>query len=534
MRETFKLRMSGRQTNLRTQNMWNLSDLKSLEFWIKTALFFAFLSFFLPFLSYTTADFDLWGYLSFGRLFWGQEHFPFQDVFAYVPTLKPWIYHEWLTGVLFYPLYQTFGAPGLQTIKYGLALVTICLVYLTALNRGANPLAVALFEVITFMQMFGFYYPVRAQVLTFFFFALSLYFLERARLSNRWRALYLLPLIQIPWCNLHGGFLAGLGLNAIYLTGEVFSHRPFWHYLLVFLLSTLATLINPYGVYYWEYLFRAIIMPRPYIVEWNSVLQAYQYGMVRLTWILCLLASIFIALFGIWRSRWREITPSLALVVTFVLALKHFRHFPFFLILLAVYVPVCLNVKSKYLKLHPALKRLWGMKGIKIEVLIFLSILIIINLNFFIVRNPFNLQTPRTSISQETSNLGLYYPVDAVKYIKKQGISGKILTAFRWGEYLIWELYPQCLVAFDGRYETVYPPKVEKEYFEFYYGRSRWRQFIEDYPTDLILLNKRMKVVKLIQNDLGWRMVYSDSSCILFRAYQNENQRTLDKRCTSR
>jgi hypothetical protein len=49
-------------------------------------------------LSGTTADPDLWGYMAFGRFFWETKHFPYQDTFAYVPTLKIWVYHEWLTG----------------------------------------------------------------------------------------------------------------------------------------------------------------------------------------------------------------------------------------------------------------------------------------------------------------------------------------------------------------------------------------------------------------------------------------------------
>ena len=87
-----------------------LQRLKPLLLSLKTAVFLFMIIATLVILGQTTADLDLWGYLAFGRLFWGQPHFPYQDVFAYVPTLHPWVYHEWLTGVLFYPLYQTLGA----------------------------------------------------------------------------------------------------------------------------------------------------------------------------------------------------------------------------------------------------------------------------------------------------------------------------------------------------------------------------------------------------------------------------------------
>jgi hypothetical protein len=51
----------------------------------------------------TVAVPDLWGYMALGRLFGETGRFPYQDIFAYVPTLKIWVYHEWLTGVSFTP-----------------------------------------------------------------------------------------------------------------------------------------------------------------------------------------------------------------------------------------------------------------------------------------------------------------------------------------------------------------------------------------------------------------------------------------------
>jgi len=56
---------------------------------LKAASFLLMITVILYSLSTTTADPDLWGYLAFGRLFWGQGGFPYLDVFAYVPTLKP-------------------------------------------------------------------------------------------------------------------------------------------------------------------------------------------------------------------------------------------------------------------------------------------------------------------------------------------------------------------------------------------------------------------------------------------------------------
>ena len=284
----------------------------------KAAAFLSLVTAILYFLSTTTADPDLWGYLAFGRLFWGQGQFPYLDVFAYVPTLKPWIYHEWLTGVLFYPLYRTLGAPGLQVLKYALGLATVGMVYLTARRRGADLLPTALFVGFAVLLMSIGYSAVRAQVFTYFFFALFLYLLETARLSGNHRWLWLLVPIQIGWCNLHGGFLAGLGLVFIYAVGEALSRRPFRPYLGWFLLAGLATLINPYGLQYWSYLTQAVTMPRPEITEWVSIWEGYRRGFLGSLDFFSFLNLVAVTFFLAWWARCREITPALVLPVHFL------------------------------------------------------------------------------------------------------------------------------------------------------------------------------------------------------------------------
>jgi hypothetical protein len=77
---------------------------------------------------------------------------------------------------------------------------------------------------------------------------------------------------------MHGGVQAYFGIIAIYTVGEALSRRPWWPYLLLFLLSALSTLINPYGVDYWTYLFQAVTLTRASITEWVSVFDAYRYG----------------------------------------------------------------------------------------------------------------------------------------------------------------------------------------------------------------------------------------------------------------
>lgn len=353
---------------------------------------------------------------------------------------------------LFYPIYRTLGAAGLQFLKFALGLLTVWFVYLTARRRGADFWSSLLG--LWFVQVFlgtG-YSPVRAQLFTYFFFALSLFVLESARLSGRWRSLIILVLIQVFWCNFHGGFLAGLGLLTLYGLGEAISRRPFWPYLVTLLAATLVTLVNPYGLEYWVYLFRAVSMPRPEITEWASLIKAWQMGFPKGSLIYFVSLAGFIGLL-IWWVRWREITPALVLAVTLYMGLKHLRHQVFFLLAAGAYLPVLFEAYGKKVMSSPPLVSWRSRLGQLVPAALAICFIIIYGYKFS-GKAPLLLELPARPI--QNIQEGIHYPVGAVEFLKENHLSGKILNEFNWGEYLIWVLYPSCQVAMGGRYETIY------------------------------------------------------------------------------
>ncbi len=476
-------------------------------------------------LSRTVADPDLWGYLAFGRLFWESGRFPYHDIFAYVPTRSLWVYHEWLTGVVFYPVYQALGAPGLQGLKFALGLATAYLVYLTARRRGAGFWA-ALLGIWAVQVLFTTgYSPVRAQIFTYFFFALSLYVLESVRLSGRWRGLVLLVLIQIPWCNLHGGFLSGLGLLALYALGEALCRRPYLPYLAALLAASLVTLINPYGLDYWSYLFRAVAMPRPEILEWASVAQAWQAGVFRVTIILFVSLAGFAALLA-WWAKWRELTPGLILLFTLYLGLRHCRHLVFFFVAAGAYLPVLLQAFGKEV-LQSRAAAVWSRGPVRVAVATLALVGLLAVGGKFFSKNPLTLELPETPKNPQ----GLFsYPVSAVAFIRTHHLSGNILNEFNWGEFLMWSLSPSCKVAMDGRYETVYGDEVYRLHLEFIRGRPGWREFLQKYPPDLVLVDPTSKVYPLLMAAPDWRQVYRDAGAALFQPRQEKPAASLHNR----
>jgi hypothetical protein len=466
------------------------------------------------------ADPDLWGYMTFGRLFWESKTFPYQDIFTYLPTHDRWIYHEWLTGVVLYPIYKFAGGLGLVVLRDLVAVATLGFLYLAArIRKSSSVSALFLLFFVSKLLIVGYATVLRAQIFTYLFTAVTLYLLERSRQKRQWFLLLILVLIQIVWCNLHGGFLMGLGIIAIYTVGEALSRRTWWPYVSVFLLSVLSTLINPYGVDYWTYLFHAVTLPRNEITEWASIFTAYVRHDISLNQIIWYAAMGALPLMILVWARWREITPILLLSVTFLLGIQHVRHQVFFPMLVAVYLPEPFQRYIEHLPKQLANVRIWlkekapvSFVGSRRMAAFFMAILIFL-FCFFLVSSSFSLMIP----SKENGEI-LYYPTGALEYIKRNYSSGNILTEFVWGEYLIWNLGPHMKVGLDGRYETVYQDHVANEYFDYIQGKKNG--FLDSYAHDLVLFRPDSRPALSLRQSPDWKVAYEDMDSILFTKVQ--------------
>ncbi|MGB5218290.1 MAG: hypothetical protein WBN66_08320 [Smithella sp.] len=457
------------------------------------------------------ADYDLWGYLSFGRIFWEEGFFPYHDVFAYTPTKPVWIYHEWLTGVFFFGLIQYLGPASLQLLRYILAILTIYLIYETALKKGANRLYALIVLIVSVLIISFGYVPVRAQIFTFFFFILTLYMLESSKKTGNRNILMWLPPIQILWCNFHGGFVAGLGLIFLYALGESITHKKIaFSYLQWGIIASLATLINPYGIQYWLYTLYAVALPRPEITEWYSVVKALKSNIHIFPVSLFLIMSVIILLLSVFRKK-KDITELLVIAVVIYLGMSHIRHEVLFGLVLGAYMPLYLTEYAGQWKVQE--------KSFKSLAVVF-TIFFFCSLSFYL----YSAKEIHLSPTFKFAVTADYYPTKAIAWMKERNIKGNILPHFEWGEYLMWSCYPDCRVAMDGRYENVYTDTVQKEYFDFLHGRDGGHIFLQKYPHDIVLLKSGTKTTLLMKQAKDWHVVYSDQTSVVFMKTNLKNK----------
>ena len=458
------------------------------------------------------ADPDLFGYLAFGRLFFESPEFPYEDVFSYYPVNSPWVYHEWLTGVAFYKMFRLAGPWTLQVLKYCLGLGCLGFAWKTARLNKADNLAVAVCALMGTWVLAQGWSPVRAQAFTYFFFSMVLYVTERDRRKSNPGIVWALPPLFWVWSNLHGGFVAGLGLFFVYFCWLWMEGRQgkAKAYGAVFCLSVLVTLANPYGLDYWAYLARSLFMPRPFIVEWWSLPKALAHGFY-LPATLLLLVMVLVSTALAAKMLAHRHPGILVLPVLVLMAFWHHRHGVFFALAFVAFAPGYISIKK------PMKCREWLTAGLVVLCLAANLFLAGCQGWYFLSGSPFQLKTP--NLEQAPYNAP-NYPSGALEYIRKTGLKGNVLADFHWGEYLIWSLYPQCRIAVDGRYETVYPKGVVHEHFLCFENPGVRPQdffgYVEKYPTDMIITPAYSTAHRLLAQSPAWKPVYQDSGSALF------------------
>jgi len=450
--------------------------------------------------AYNNADFDLWHRLAAGHLFFSLGHVPEADIFAYTHTKPLWIDHEWGSGVIFYYIYKNFGLNALGYLKILLMFLTFLPVYLINRRRTEEPgnCRVLFYILFLYAILFGFVYTIRSQCFTYAFFAWWLYFIELVKEGNR-KILWAFPPMTVIWANLHGGFLAGPGILLV-------SGLP-----VTAAISGIASLINPYGFKYWQYLAEAVTMHRTFISEWHS---PDLFGPVILLLgfkVFLLMSVVALVYLGLKKRSEIKWTELLVLAVTCYLSLKHMRHNVFFVIVSAAYLGEYFFMAVRDLTKNMPQKFL-SRAGFLKDVAIYAIILTVGLLTLHFV--PFKVKVSETQ-----------YPVKSVEFIKKNNLSGNLLVLFNWGAYAMWNLYPDCKIAVDGRYEEVYPESLINETARFHYLGKDWKDLMNNYKTDLMLIDKSYPVYTELLELEDWKIVYGDRVSAIFMPAVKSNRR---------
>jgi hypothetical protein len=474
----------------------------------KLFLLLVFLGSFL-FLLRPIGDPDFWWHIKTGQLILQNHQIPFFDYFSFTAYGKPWIAHEWLSEVLLYSTYRLGGVLLTQIIFSLFTLAAFGLSIARANNRTnvyAMGFATLLGVILSTPVLWA-----RPQIFSLLYFSIFLFLLNNYVQSSKLQYMIPLPILTILWVNQHGAFIIGLGLISIFIFGLIIDRlvtgsrnrsfsKPLFSRQIIMLSGLLliclfASLINPNGYKMLLYPFTTINDPslQAFNQEWASP------NFHERTWIP--LAVMVLSLIGFGLKAKKEIsTVNILLCVIFsYLALMAVKQIAFFAV---VSIPILSDLLSEVFPFKE--------KSQKSKVLLYVvSMLSTASLLAIGVYQLINLEQKQTEFMTKS------FPIEAVRYIKENGITGKTFNSYNWGGYLIWNMYPQYKVYIDGRCD-MYGANFVTRYVDIYVTKPGWQKALQTDDIEYVLIEPNTYLAYALQDSTEWKTIYSDDVSILF------------------
>lgn len=474
------------------------------------------------------ADPDLWGRLSVAALYFQNGQFPYYDVFSYTAPYARWIDHEWLTGMVFYQLITRFGEVGFLLFKYGLILAIFYSLF--RLHRkcySVSPLY-AFYGLLLTVGAYsvGLYATLRSQAFSFLLFVVFIYILERVRLGQRKEAwLWLLVPLGVIWGNLHGGFVMGLILLALYGVSAMRQAGLFhagWRYWAVAALIFLSVgILNPYGNDYLGFLWHAWTLDRSHIGEWSAMkFELWEF----LPGQLLVVGGVTIPLLRWWlrdksdrAELGRLLTPILVLLWLSGMVIKGVRFQPFLALGAVAYVPLILS--PEFLNKHlprPCLQFFQKQASAFQNTLPALLLIMALSATVFAQHAMNLLKVPIDDEMTQSSKPEIRYPLGAILFLEHSPYHGNLSVRYGYGEFTYWRLYPRFKVSMDGRYEEVYSQTEFLRNDAFYdmndvMRAQRATANIEHGPADFILAEIGQGSISTLLRSRIWQLLYTDT-----------------------
>jgi hypothetical protein len=452
---------------------------------------------------FSLASPEIWVHLRTGLWILENRSVPHTGVFSHYSTL-PWRDSTWLYDLRLGIAYRLFG---LRAIPFSLIVVRLAVALVTffVARVGRAGFWNAVFLSAVAQYVISDLQPL-PYVVSILFFGVELQWLMRARQTGNASRLYWLPLVFALWANLHIQLVAGLILLGFFLIALVLEKalrtmRPGWlsetivpldlkRMALIALLSSLATLANPYGFRLIPSALKALYSPVGF--EHFAEMSAMHF---RRPQDFLLMLLVMLAFLALGRKRSVDFFAWITLLAGALLAFRIARD-GWLVVLPAI------AILSDGFQLRPAAeserdslpRRQW----------IWVAALTAAAVMAAMARVPGSDQL-MTRISQN-------FPVKACDYIQANHLEQPLFNAYSWGGFLTWYMrqYP---VTIDSRVE-MYGDDLLGQYFETVGGK----QLLESEPmvarARTLLLERQSAIAKALVELPGlsaqYRLVYSD------------------------
>jgi hypothetical protein len=304
-------------------------------------------------------------------------------------------------------------------------------------------------------------------------------------------------LLMVPWANLHGSFVFGLGMAAL-VAGEALIEASDWTQAarvargwgLFGALSLAAALATPYGIDGLLLPFRLVHMDFALSVtrEWQS--PNFQLPQPLEPWLMLLLLGALT--FGLRLP----VTRIAMLLVLLHMALQHQRHAELLGLVAPLLLAPSLATQIKTKAFAAADRRLAALAGPARTGGITLVGLAMLALSGIMVRVGI---VPRNGPSA---------PAEALAFANSQGLTGPVFNDINFGDYLVYVGIPPFI---DGRVDM-----YGDEFVRRYADVGDFPELAAQYGFTWAVLSPRNPHVPLLDHLAGWRRAHTDNIAVVY------------------
>ncbi len=530
-------------------------------------------------------------HLKYGEIIWQRKSIPTTNEFSYTFPDYPFVHASWLSGVIFFPIFQLFGFDGLSIFFIIISLATLYLFLKNSLREGDIRLITLIF--IIALPVIASRKEIRGEMFTYLFSGLFLTILNcwyKTKISSRW--LGLLPLCMLLWVNLHLYFIFGFVLIGLFLSDSLRQYLMNRNKLdlirmrqlaITLIVCFLFSLVNPNfikGSLYPLLVFQNYAYE---IEELRSVFFLDRVGVFPVNTYFKILYLVFVLswIYNIWQQKINQpkikIFYSISVLVQFFIAWILLKHYAFYsldkipikfilvlqLILASIFIIFTfkkrqLKFNSIYFYLSLILSTLawFAIRNFALFALFSLPIMTanFKNISTWLKRKPFTgsayvmyfgllislglllyLIKPIYWVRFQYSGIGLLPNVNkAAEFFKANDLQSPIFNTYEVGAYLTYHLFPKHLVFIDGRPEAYPGEFFTKIYYPIMNHEEVWLQTEKAYQFNTIFLWRhnpeqwQQFIISRIKDE-SWALVYVDEYALIMVKRNQANREIIAK-----
>ncbi len=467
-----------------------------------------------------------------GQLILATRSIPHTDPFSSTMQGKTWYAWEWLFDALVAASHHLAGLNGVVFISALVIACTFALMLRGMLGRGAN-LLVSILVLLLALVASSVHLFARPHILTWLLTVVWFGVLERFEDDGKTVNLLWLPLLTLLWVNVHGGFLVGFGLLAIYFASAFVKWiaapkdddgalaQRLKAVFLAGILSFAASFANPYGyhlhIHIYRYLTDHFLMDHI-----DEFLSPNFHGLGQR----CFAAMVLLAVVATAMAR-RKVGLSHLLVILFAIYAGLFaaRNIPVSSILLGLIVAPLISdwVRGIARDHEVAMGARWlaariDFFGSRMALLDsklrgHLWPAVAIALGLWVCGHDGRLGAARLVDARFDP---ARFPVGAVDFLHGSATHEVVFCPDRWGGYVIYRSYPQVLAAVDDRHD-LYGAEFLKRYLKILHGEPGWENELDGLHAAWVLVPAESTMASLLEETHRWDIAFKDDTAIVFR-----------------